>query len=68
MNPEDALKRNIKDGDMVYVFNKRGRIYTRAKVTEAIMPGVANIDQGQWYEPDSQGCRSGRLRECAYPG
>jgi len=55
MNPEDAHKRGIKDRGMVYVFNKRGRIYTRVKVTEAIMPGVASIDQGQWYEPDSQG-------------
>jgi len=55
MNPKDARKRGIKDMDMVYVFNKRGRIYTRVKVTEAIMPEVAIIDQGQWYDPDSQG-------------
>ncbi|MCJ7473353.1 MAG: molybdopterin-dependent oxidoreductase [Actinobacteria bacterium] len=55
MNPKDAHKRSIKDRDMVYVFNKRGRIYTRVKVTEAIMPGVASLDQGQWYEPNSQG-------------
>jgi anaerobic dimethyl sulfoxide reductase subunit A len=40
---------------MVHVFNKRGKIYTRVKVTAAIMPGVASIDQGQWYKPDSQG-------------
>ena len=55
INHEDAHKRGIKDGDMVYVFNKRGKIYTRAKVTEAIMPGVTSIDQGQWHDPDSQG-------------
>ena len=54
MNPEDAHKRGIKDRDMVYVFNKRGRIYTRVKVTETIMAGVASIDQGQWYKPNSQ--------------
>lgn len=59
MNLEDAHKRDIKDGDMVHVFNKRGRIYTKAKVTEAIMPGVVSIDQGQWYKPDSQGIALG---------
>ncbi|MFC2160009.1 molybdopterin-dependent oxidoreductase, partial [Actinomycetota bacterium] len=60
MNTEDANRRGIKDRDMVYVFNKRGRIYTRAKVTEAIMQGVASIDQGQWYKPDSKGTDLGR--------
>ncbi len=55
LNPDDAYKRGIKDRDMVYIFNKRGRIYVRARVTGAIMQGVASIDQGQWYSPDSQG-------------
>jgi len=55
MNPEDALTRGIEDGDKVYVFNERGRICTKVKVTNAIMPGVASIDQGQWYDPDSNG-------------
>ena len=53
MNPEDELTRGIEDGDKVYVFNERGRICTKVKVTNAIMPGVASIDQGQWYDPDS---------------
>ena len=59
MNPEDAHKRGIKDGDMIYVFNDRGRVHIRARLTETIMPGVANIDQGQWYDPDSQGIDQG---------
>ncbi len=59
INSEDAHKRGIKDGDMVHVFNNRGRIHIRARLTETIMPGVANIDQGQWYDPDSQGIDQG---------
>jgi len=59
MSTEDAGKRDIKDGDTVHVFNKRGRISTQAKVTDKIMPGVASIDQGQWYDPDSQGIDHG---------
>jgi anaerobic dimethyl sulfoxide reductase subunit A len=59
MSTEDAGKRDIKDGDTVHVFNKRGRISTQAKVTNKIMSGVASIDQGQWYDPDSQGVDHG---------
>lgn len=55
INYEDALIRGIEDGDNVVVFNQRGRIHTRARVTDSIMSGVASIDQGQWYSPDNQG-------------
>jgi anaerobic dimethyl sulfoxide reductase subunit A len=55
INTKDAGHRNIKDGDAVYVFNLRGRMRTIAKVTQRIMPGVASIDQGQWYTPDDAG-------------
>jgi len=59
MSTEDADKRDIKDGNTVHVFNKRGRVSTQAKVTDKIMSGVASIDQGQWYDPDSQGVDHG---------
>jgi anaerobic dimethyl sulfoxide reductase subunit A len=59
MNTDDASIRGIKNGDMVSVFNQRGRIRTRAKVTPDIKPGVASLDQGQWYHPDEQGADPG---------
>ena len=55
INTKDALARGIKDGDLVDIFNDRGRIRIKATVTERIMPGVVNVSQGAWYDPDSDG-------------
>jgi anaerobic dimethyl sulfoxide reductase subunit A len=59
INPEDARARKIQDGDLVDVFNDRGRIRLVAKVTERIMPGVVNVGQGAWYDPDENGVDRG---------
>jgi len=55
MNSADAEARGIKDGDMVRVFNDRGEMVIPARVTERIMPGVVDIPQGAWYDPDEHG-------------
>jgi len=55
INSVDADARGIQDGDLVDVFNDRGRIRIPAKVTERIMPGVVNVSQGAWYQPDENG-------------
>lgn len=55
INPVDARKRGIENNDLVDVFNDRGRIRIPAYVTERIMPGVVNVSQGAWYEPDKDG-------------
>jgi len=48
MNPADAENRGIHDGDLVSVFNDRGRLEIRALVHEGIKPGVVNVNQGWW--------------------
>lgn len=55
INPIDAEERNIKDGDMVRIFNDRGEIRIPAKVSSRIMPGVVTMPQGGWYKPDEKG-------------
>lgn len=48
INPADAGQRGIKDGQVVRVFNDRGDMKVKAKLTEAIKPGVVNCYQGGW--------------------
>lgn len=55
INPIDAKNRNIKDGDIVRVFNDRGIVQLPAKVTNRIIPGVTSIPQGAWWTPDENG-------------
>ena len=51
INPRDAAKRNIKDGDIVKVFNERGVVLCGARVWERMMPGVIYVDHGARHDP-----------------
>ena len=55
MNPEDAARRGIADGDMVKIYNDRGCVQVRAKLSDTLMEGVASLPQGAWYAPDAGG-------------
>jgi anaerobic dimethyl sulfoxide reductase subunit A len=59
INPIDAAPRGIKDGDEVKVFNDRGALILPCRLTPRIMPGVVDIPQGAWYEPDEDGIDRG---------
>ena len=51
INPSDAAKRGIKDGDIVKTFNERGIVLVGARVWERIMPGVVYVDHGARHDP-----------------
>lgn len=57
INPLDAKRRGIANGDKVSVFNGRGEVHIEAKVTPRIMPGVAAMGQGAWHDADMNGDR-----------
>jgi anaerobic dimethyl sulfoxide reductase subunit A len=59
VNPTDALFRNISNGDLIDVYNDRGRVRIHAKVTDRISPGVVCVYQGEWYDPDKDGVDRG---------
>ena len=51
----DAKTRGIKDGDLIQVYNDRGKVVMPAYVTSRIMPGLILIRHGGWYIPDESG-------------
>jgi biotin/methionine sulfoxide reductase len=50
LNPLDAAARGIASGDLVELFNARGRCLAGAIVTDDIMPGVARLATGAWFD------------------
>ena len=55
IHPIDAEKRNIKTDDYVTVYNDRARTTLKARVTEGVKPGVADITEGWWIEQFKEG-------------
>ena len=52
IHPSDAQARGIADGDLVELFNDRGRCLAGARVTEDILEGCVFLWTGAWYDPD----------------
>ncbi|WP_426533498.1 molybdopterin-dependent oxidoreductase [Bradyrhizobium sp. McL0615] len=53
LNPADAARRGIADGDIVRLFNDRGACLAAAMVTDDVMPGVVQLSTGAWYDPQA---------------
>ena len=56
VNPADAARRGIGDGDIVRVFNARGAVLAAAVHDERVRPGVLQLSTGAWYDPLEPGC------------
>ena len=59
INPRDASKRGIRDGVLVRVWNALGELVIPARLTKRILPGVVDIPQGAWWNPDADGVDHG---------
>jgi len=55
INPQDAGARDIRNDDVVTVFNDRARTTLKARLTEGVGPGVINITQGWWIDQFNAG-------------
>ena len=49
INPEDALKHGIADGQWVEVASPFGKCVLKAKVSQIVKPGVVHTQHGFWF-------------------
>ncbi|NVM34594.1 MAG: molybdopterin-dependent oxidoreductase [Candidatus Lokiarchaeota archaeon] len=55
INPLDAQERDIKMGDLVTIFNDRGKTTIKARLSEAVNQGVIDITEGWWLNQFREG-------------
>lgn len=55
MHPEDAARRGIRAGMLVKVFNDRGSCLAGALLDADLLPGVAVLATGAWFDPADDG-------------
>ncbi len=51
INPQDAARHGIQDGDLVRVFNDRGQAIVGAVLSDNFPSGVVRLQEGAWYSP-----------------
>ena len=54
LNPVDADRFGIQDGDWVAVYSRRGKIKVRAQITEICPPGVCSMTFHFWESPTNE--------------
>ncbi len=58
IHPVDAAARGINDGDRVRVFNDRGELKVKARVTDKARPGVVVALSVWWKKLSGDGCNA----------
>lgn len=54
MNPVDAAERLLSDGDLVEVYNERGKLISAVVTSDAIMAGVVRLSTGAWFDMERE--------------
>ena len=52
INSLDAKERNIENNDIVLIFNKRGRVFAGARLSDEVSKGVLVLSTGAWFDPN----------------
>ena len=55
LHPDDAAARGVADGDLVRGFNDRGAGLAGARLDAGLLPGVAVLATGAWWDPETPG-------------
>lgn len=55
INPQDAAARNIRDGDLVRIYNHRGACLSSAVLSDEVRTGVLQLSTGAWFDPPQPG-------------
>lgn len=48
VSASDAASRGLQDGDLIEIFNNRGRLVIRCKVNDRVRPGCVVVEEGYW--------------------
>lgn len=51
LHPADAARRGLAAGDIVRIHNARGACLAAVWLDDALLPGVAQLATGAWYDP-----------------
>ncbi len=63
INPADASTRGISDKDELKVYNQRGSVYVKARISKKVLPGVVCIPQGYWSSAFKGGSSANALTD-----
>jgi len=56
MNPNDAVARDISEGDVIRIYNQRGACLAGVELTDKVRPSVIELPTGAWFDPiDAEG-------------
>jgi len=53
LNPADAQRLGLNDGDVAELWNDRGRCLAGVRISDSIRQGVASLPTGAWLSPGS---------------
>jgi biotin/methionine sulfoxide reductase len=53
LHPDDAAARGLADGDVVRVLSEVGSLLAGVVVSDALLPGVAQMHTGAWWDPSA---------------
>ena len=57
IHPDDATRRDVRQGDVVRVFNDRRACLAGAVLDANLRPAVVKLSTGAWWDPESPGER-----------